>query len=62
MQGDMPGTARSARPNWTVSKPRSILGVHQPGTPKHGAARQEIRAEIEVADAEMLGIHGPGLG
>jgi hypothetical protein len=36
-----------------------ILEIHQPGTIEHEAARQELRAEIEVADAEALAIHGP---
>lgn len=36
-----------------------ILDVAEPGTPEHAAARQAIRDEIDVADAEALGIHGP---
>jgi hypothetical protein len=36
-----------------------VLEVHQPGTPEHVAARQQMRAAIDVADAEALAIHGP---
>jgi hypothetical protein len=58
MQGDMPDGSFSAAELERL-KAEGILELHQPGTPEHAAARQQIRAEIEVADAEALAIHGP---
>lgn len=58
MQGDMPDGSFSQAELDRLER-EGILEVHQPGTPEHAAAREQLREEIEVADAEALAIHGP---
>ena len=58
MQGDNDdGSFSQAELDRLVAE--GILEVAEPGTPEHVAARRAMREEIEVADAEALGIHGP---